>query len=122
MTNADVTVLAIRMLLTQVPVILIAAIGLWFAASRRARLGRVSTWATWGFGLLIVNAIVGVAIQLALMVVRMEARASSAGDVASTVSSISLWSLVNYPVFLVSIALLTRAVFLDRETQARREY
>lgn len=120
MTNADIAALTLRMLLTHVPLMLIATIGLYFAVSRRARLARVSTWATWGFGLLIVNAIVGVAIQLTLMAASIEASTNGAGDLASTFSRVGLWSLANYPLFLAAIALLARAIFLDRGPRTPR--
>jgi len=96
-----------------IPTLTIEIIGLWFAYSRRSELGRASTYAVWGFSLLIASALLGVIIQHLLVVGRI-------GEPAVTSSLertflLGIWNLAAYLVYIVGLAALARAVFVGRK-------
>jgi peptidoglycan/LPS O-acetylase OafA/YrhL len=97
-------------LLTQGPLVLIGAVGLWFAFATRGRHAYVSAVAAVGFGLLIVFALSQVLIQF--LVVR--AQQQAAPD-ASAFSTLGLWSYAVYLLLLGGIAFIARAVFIERD-------
>ena len=103
------------LLIFQLPLLIVASIGLWLAIRRRFLLGRVFWWAASGFALLIVNSLTSGVVRLLIQLMQSSARAQ-AGRLAQSVdtTAISVWSLASSLVFLVALAALTRAVFLDR--------
>ena len=106
----------LSLLAFQVPLIVIATVGLWLAASRKTSLGRVSTWSRWGFSLLIAYSLASVTLSILALQLRMDALAgSSPRVVGEDVFWLNLLGLAAYPLFIVGIALTVRAVFLDRE-------
>jgi hypothetical protein len=101
------------LLARQVPTLVVAVIGLWFAVARRQSLGRVSTWAVWGFGSLIAYAFVSVLLQSLL--INVQAGGLSGDARAESLTRLSLWGSAAYLLFLGGLVALTRAVFLDRD-------
>jgi hypothetical protein len=107
---------ALSLLAFQVPLVVIASVGLWFAASRKRHLARVSTWARWGFSLLIAYCLVTVTLSVLSLQLRMDGRSGSAPQViGESLKWLSLLGLAAYPLFIIGIALIARAVFLDRK-------
>ena len=94
----------------QAPALTIELIGLWFAFSRRVALGRASTFAIWGFGLLIANALLSVVIQYVIVAGRMRGPTFDSG----WEFLLGLWNLAAYLVFIVGLAALAFAVFVGR--------
>jgi hypothetical protein len=102
------------LLMFQGPIIIIASVGLWFAASRRRHLARVSNWAMWGFSLVIASSLIRVGLAVLIMLVRIDARARSEPASLENIITLNLWEAAPYLLLIVGFALLTRAVFLDR--------
>lgn len=105
---------ALVLLTFQLPLIITAAIGLWFAIVRRRLVGRVVLYAKWGFGLLIVYSLVSVTLSVLTLQLRMDARAGSANALSENLFWLSIIGVVAYPLFIAGIALVARSVFVDR--------
>lgn len=106
----------VNLLAFQLPLIVIASVGLWFAASSRKYFTRVSTWAGWGFGLLIAYSLASVTLSALTLQLRIDARAGSSPQaVGESLLWLNLLGLSVYPLFVIGIALIARAVFLERE-------
>ena len=114
MTWTALLMIFANMFARQVPMLMIAAIGLWMAFARRKQLGRVSIWAFWGFGLLIAYAIAGAAIQLALINIQTGDIVQGPADLSVSLTRLNLWGLAAYPLFICGLAAIARAIFLDR--------
>ncbi len=111
MTSELLAVVATKLLLWQLPVLVVAVIGLWYAMSKRERHARASAWAAGGFGLLILHSLVQVLLQVLLV----DMRTQSPTSAVESVSRINLWGVAAYPLFIAGITLLARAVFIDRD-------
>lgn len=97
-------------LLTQLPLALIGAVGLWLAVSMRERYAYVAAMASVGFGLLIVYAISQVVIQF--LVARAQSQPPDAA--ADTFAALRYASYAVYLLLLGAIAFIARAVFAER--------
>ena len=114
--NREILISALPVLMIfQLPLLIVASTGLWLAIRQRLLLGRVFWWAASGFALLIVNSLTSGVVRLLIQLTQSSARAQS-GRMAQSLdtTAISVWSLVSSLVFIVALAALTRAVFLDR--------
>ena len=98
------------LVLRQAPILIVTGVGLWFAISRKRSMGRASTWASFGFALLIGNSLIGgvVRIMLALM------ESGSAAPSGEQAADLAAWSVLVYLLYIGGVAALTRAVFLGR--------
>ena len=114
MTLTDQAAVLVGLLIRQVPMMVVAITGLWFAFSRRNQLGPAANWALWGFGLLISYAICGVVLQFALINIRTNEFLQSGTARSDAIVTLSLWSLAAYPLFIGGLAAIARAVFLGR--------
>ena len=76
---------------------------------------RASDWARWGFSLLIVYSLVSPTISALSLNLRTDALAGSASAVTANLTLLNLLQAVLHPLFFVGIALIARAVFLDRD-------
>lgn len=106
--------LLFNLFVRQVPTLVVAGLGLWFAVKRRRSLGRVSVWAAWGFGLLIAFAFISVLLQY--LIINVQVGELSGGARLESISRVSWFALAAHPIFVAALAALARAVFLDRET------
>lgn len=107
----------LSLFLPQIPLVLIASVGLWFAVSNRKSMPRASVWAGWGFSLLSVYSLVSPTLSALSLKLRTDALAGSASAPAATLALLNILTLAAYPLFVVGIALIARAVFLDREIE-----
>jgi hypothetical protein len=114
MTGNQLFNLALELVLRQLPILVVVGLGLWFALRKRHVLGRASTWAAWGFALLIVISIAGGIVRVLLTIVQSSTRIQSGNGGSVDLTATILWSLVTYLLYLVGLALLTRAIFIDR--------
>ena len=114
MTASDYLILYAELVVRQVPVLVVTLMGLWYALTRKQVLGCVSSWAAWGFGLLLANALAGGVVQVALIGVRAAASREFGPADPDAAVRLSLWSLASYPLFIGGIAALGRAVFVNR--------
>ena len=114
MTLTDQAAVLVGMLIRQFPMMVIAIIGLWFAFSRRDKLGQAATWALWGFSLLIAYAICGALLQVVLMTIRTNEFMQSGSTRTDAIITLNLWALAAYPLFIGGLAAIARAVFLGR--------
>lgn len=96
----------------QLPLVVTAGIGLWFTVSRKRLPARVAKYAKWGFGLLIAYSLVSVALSVLSFQLRIAARAETASMVGEDLAWLSLIGAGAYPLFIVGIGLIARAVFL----------
>ena len=107
---------SLSLFLAQLPLFVIASVGLWFAVSKRRTMPRASVWARWGFSLLIVYALVNPTISVLSLKLRTNALAESASAITGNLALLNLVTAALHPLFFVGIALIARAVFLDRDT------
>lgn len=103
--------------LWQLPTFVIGCWGLWVGVSRRDRLGRVAARAIPGFGLLIAYALVSSLLRTMLLGIQTSQRMQDGSEAATSIATINLWGFATYPLYIVGLALVARAVFLDREMQ-----
>jgi len=120
MTGEDYLSMFRVLFLWQLPTFVISSWGLWLAVSRKDRLGRVSTWAIPGFGLLIIYTLIGVALRVSIMGIRTNQMIQGGSEAAMSISRVNIWNLAAYPLFIVGFALVARAVFLDRDRSSRK--
>ena len=104
----------ISLLVLQLPLIITAGIGFWFAATRRAVQGRVARFAKWGFGLLIAFSIVTIVMSVLRLQLGMVARIQSPEEAGQALTWLQFGGLATYPLFIGGIVLVARAVFADR--------
>ena len=114
----DYLALGAMSLLRQSPILLIGAIGLWFALPMRSDLRRAAIWASTGFGLLIIHALASVIRDVASVAVQI----NELREPTETGLALTLWALVAYLPLLAAIAFLARAFFMDRSDASRRTY
>ena len=95
-------------LLRQAPLLVIGLVGLWFALRARPRHRHAYTWASWGFGLLTAYCIVHVGLEVAFVAMAFRIQAVPSGS--------RLWLDSAYPIFLASLVVLARAVFIGRDS------
>jgi hypothetical protein len=100
--------------LRRVPMLTVVFVGLWFAISRRQKLGRVSTWAAWGFSLLIAHVLANASV----VYLTIQPGAMRGGIEINVISLIGLLALSSQLMFIGGLAVLARAVFLDRNAGA----
>ena len=103
------------LLVRQIPMLVIAGVGMRFAFKRRRSLGRVFTWAVWGFGLLIAYAIISIVRHVLINAIQIAA--FSSGTRIEMISQIGLLTAAAYPILIAGLAVLARAVFLGRGTE-----
>lgn len=104
--------LLLNLLVRQIPTLIVAGLGLWFAIARRRSLGRVSLWATWGFGLLVAYSLISVLLQYLITSVQISQVSGRAR--LESITWLSYFALAAHPIFIAALAALARAVFLDR--------
>jgi hypothetical protein len=114
MTAGNYFAMFMALTLYQVPLLVISAWGLVLSVSRKNYLGRVSTSAIWGFSLLIAYSLFSVLLRILLTGIQTNQRLQGGPALAESMARLNLWSLSAYPIFIVGVALLARAVFLDR--------
>ena len=95
----------------QLPIILVGAIGLWHSIPMRRLFVRAATWASWGFGLLIVHALLSVARDVASAAIR----TSKVGRPDEIGLAIAFWSVLAYLPLLFALIVLARSFFLERD-------
>jgi hypothetical protein len=98
----------------QMPLIVIASVGLWFAVSRRQHLAAASAFAKWGFGLLIAYSLASVMLSILTLQLRIDSLTESGSVVGESLVRLNDMGLAAYPLFLAGVGLIARAVFLDR--------
>ncbi len=114
MNASDYLVLLATLFVRHIPTLVVALIGLWFAIARRRSLGRVCSWAVWGFSLLIAYAFISAILQFALVSIQIsEVQSGARGE---SITQVGLWMVATHPIFIAGLAVLARAVFLDRRT------
>ena len=114
MTLTDQAAVIVGLLIRQVPLLVVAIVGLWFALSRRSQLDLAASWALWGFSLLIAYAICGVFLQAALINIRTNEFLQGGTARIDAMNTLNLWALAAYPLFIGGLAAIARAVFLGR--------
>jgi len=114
MTSEDYFSMLGVLFVFQFPTLVISSLGLWFSISRKETLGRAANWATWGFVALISYTLVSVALRVALMGIRSNQFIQGGSEAAMSISRLNAWGLAAYPLFVLGLALVARAVFLDR--------
>lgn len=97
----------------QVPTLIVSGLGLWFAVTRRRSLGRVSVWATWGFGLLLAYAIASALLQY--LITTAQISEISGGARIESITRLGWLVIAAHPLFIAGLAVLARAIFLDRD-------
>ena len=112
MNAIDYLTLLATFFVRHIPTLVVALIGLWFAVARRRSLGRVSSWAVWGFSLLIAYAFISAILQFVLVSIQIGEVRSGAG--VESLTQVGLWMVATHPIFIAGLAALARAVFLDR--------
>ena len=117
MTLTDQAAVLAGLLIRQVPLLVIAIVGLWFAISRRNELSLAGSWAIWGFILLIAYAICGALLQAALINIRTDEFLQSGAARLDAVYTLNLWGLAAYPFFIGGLGAIARAVFLGRSSR-----
>ena len=95
-----------------IPVLVISAVGLYYALSRKKLAPRAFGTAAWGFSLLIVQSLLGTAIRAVMTGIRTTVRNQG---VAEAYFWPNILSAVSGLLFILGLALLARAVFLDRQ-------
>ena len=78
-------------------------------------MGRVAARAIPGFGLLIAYALTSSILRTALLWIQTNQRMRGGTETVNSVMTINLWGLITNPLYIVGLALVARAVFLDRE-------
>ena len=101
--------------LVQLPLFVIASLGLWFAVAKRSSMTRASIWAGCGFSLLIVYALANPTLSALSLKLRTDALAGSASAPTANLAFLNVLTVAAYPLFILGIALVARAVFLDRK-------
>ena len=114
MTLTDQAAVLAGFLVRQLPMMIVAGIGLWFALFRREQLGVAWRWASWGFGLLIAYAISGAVLQVALLTIRTDELLQGGTAPSNAIIRLNLWALAAYPLFIGGLAAIARAVFVGR--------
>jgi hypothetical protein len=104
----------LNLLAFQVPLIIIASVGLWFAVTRRQYLAGASTSAKWGFGLLIAYSLASVTLSTLALQLQIDSLTESGSAVGESLVRLNVMGLAAYPLFLAGVGLIARAVFLDR--------
>jgi hypothetical protein len=118
MSSEDYRNLFIGLLFPQIPILIIAVWGLWHSIARKERYPRMSRSACWGFSLLIVNVLLGSALQVLLLRIR---TAPPVSGVSGPGLWVSLLAMASYPFFIAGFALVARAIFLDRNITEQAE-
>ena len=116
MSAADYSLLWLMQMVMQIPLLVVASIGLRATLAHRSILGHVSRWAFWGFGLLIGYAFAHVALRVVLMTVPVRLAEEGFRMTAGLSLRISLWQLAAYPLLIGGIAVLAYALFLGRSS------
>lgn len=101
----------------QLPLAVVGGVGLWLSISRRRRHHRVSSWASAGFGFLLIFVILQVWNGIAAF--PMDATEAPEAAAAEFVR-ISLVRYAAYLLQVVGIACLARAVFVERNNAVRK--
>jgi hypothetical protein len=117
MNTEDYVAMFAGLFLGQLPTIVISSFGLWFAISRRARLDRVAKWAIWGFGMLIAYSCVSVILRVVILGIRTNERLQGTSELGMSIARVNLWGMAAYPLFICGLAVLARAIFLDRDAK-----
>lgn len=93
------------------PVLLIGVVGLWHALRLRNHAGIAASWASVGFALLIIHAILNVVRDVASLAIRVD------GTLGPTALGLTLNSLAlaSYFPLVVALYVLGRAIFLGRD-------
>ena len=107
--------------LWQLPTFVIGCWGLWASLSRKENLGRVASWAIPGFALLIAYALVSAVLRTLLLGIQTNQRIQSGSEAAMSIATLNLWGFVTYPLYILGLALVARAVFLNRERRWQPE-
>ena len=111
MTLQDAFEIFASMLSARLPVLIVSAVGLYFSLSHKELAPRAFVSAAWGFSLLIVNALVGIAINVAMFRAQVAMQRGAPTDVLFWLSILRAVAALMY---IAGIILLARAVFLDR--------
>jgi hypothetical protein len=98
----------------QIPLIAVASVGLWFAVSKRRSMTGASSWAGWGFSLLIAYSLASPTLSALSLKLRTDALVGSVSVAAENFALLSFLTVAAYPLLVVGIALIARAVFLGR--------
>jgi hypothetical protein len=107
----------VRLLSFQLPLIVVASLGLWFSVARRNYLARVSTLATWGFSLLIVYSLASaVLVVVPALQYRFATSTESVRALTQSLAWLRLLARATGPLLIIGVALIARAVFLNRDT------
>jgi hypothetical protein len=104
----------VSVLPAQIPVLVLLAVGLYLAMSRREVAPRAFKSAAWGFSLLIVHSLAGTALQVAMLRIRMN---MPSRGVAEALFWPGIMSAAAQLLFIAGLVLVTRAVFLDRKAK-----
>lgn len=102
-----------KMLPSQIPVLVVSLIGLYHALTRKELAPRAFKAAAWGFSLLMVNSLVGTALQVAMLGIQTTMRNQG---VAESYFWPNILGVVSGLSFIAGIVLVARAVFLDRKS------
>jgi hypothetical protein len=120
--SADMLISSVIGLLSfQLPLLIVASVGLWFSVARRKHLARVSVLAGWGFGLLIVYSLASaVLVVVPALQYRFATSTESVRALTESLAWLQLLARATGPLFILGAALIARAVFLDRDTSVGR--
>lgn len=97
------------------PFLLIGVVGLWYAVPMKPQIARAATWASYGFGLLVVHSLARVAGDVTSIAIRV----NTPLEATETGVALTVVSLIAYLPLLGALVLLSRAFFLDRETSGQ---
>ncbi len=105
------------LLAVQLPLVVIAGLGLWHAVLNRRQLARVSNWAMWGFSLLIAYSLTSGVRSVLSLLWQIDARTQDPSERAADITRLQLLGVATYLLLIVGVALIARAVFLNRNTR-----
>ena len=112
MTIEDAFAMFLGSLPVNIPVLVIAGLGLYYAASLRESAPRAYRSVNWGCWLLVANALAGTAVQVASLSIQLNARIDGAPD---PMVWPRIFSALGLFLNAAALAFLVRAVFLDRQ-------
>lgn len=112
MTFIDQLTTAFALMIPHSGTILVSSIGLVFAIVRRQRLGRVSTWAVWGFSLFLGYVLLRVATSTVTISLRIDSGLSPTDE--TFIVWAGVFNVMTGLLYLAAFVVLARSIFLDR--------